>query len=247
MTRWRLFAIGLAIYALALIVTAPATLVDAGLRNASDGKLRVTQAQGTLWSGTGQLDIRDADGRTGVVKHVSWRLRPGALLRAHLTYEIELDPGTRPFPLTISWSRIELGNANISLPAAALVYDLPTLAALGITGDVSIQVSSLSIGRHDTRGRATLQWRTASSALSPISPLGDYELRLDGDGHVVRASLHTLRGPLQLDGQGAWPSGTKPAFLATAHIPQAFQQRLAPFLRLIAVESADGSFAWQLK
>lgn len=246
MKRWRRLAIGLGVYALALIATAPATLVDAGLQDASDGRLRLAEAQGTLWSGTGQLEIRDASGRARLAKRLAWRLRPGASLRARLAYEVELDPGTRPFDVTIFWSRIELANANISLPAAALDL-VPKLAPLELTGEMNLQVPSLSIGRSATRGSATLQWRAAGSALSPVSPLGDYELRLEGEGPAVRATLHTLQGPLQLDGQGSWPNGRKPVFLATAQMPPQFQQRLAPFLRLIAVERGDGSFEWQLK
>ncbi|HVR82639.1 MAG TPA: type II secretion system protein N, partial [Luteimonas sp.] len=158
MKRWRRLAIGLGVYALALIATAPATLVDAGLQDASDGRLRLAEAQGTLWSGTGQLEIRDASGRARLAKRLAWRLRPGASLRARLAYEVELDPGTRPFDVTIFWSRIELANANISLPAAALDL-VPKLAPLELTGEMNLQVPSLSIGRSATRGSATLQWR----------------------------------------------------------------------------------------
>ena len=76
MKRWSLLAIGLGAYALALIATAPATLMDAGLQRASDGRLRLAEAQGTLWSGTGQIEIRDTGGRTGVAKNFAWRVAP---------------------------------------------------------------------------------------------------------------------------------------------------------------------------
>lgn len=240
-------AVGLGAYALALIATAPATLADAGLQRASHGRLRLAEAQGTLWSGSGQIEIRDTGGRTGVAKRLAWRLRPGALLRARLAYEVELDPGHRPFPVTIFWSRIELVNADIRLPAAALGLGVPKLAPLELTGEVQLQVSSLSIGRSATRGSATLQWRAAGSALSPVSPLGDYELRLEGEGPAVRATLHTLQGPLRLDGKGSWTHGDSPAFLAMARVPPQHQQQLAPLLRLIAVERGNGSFELQLK
>ena len=236
-----------AAYALALIATAPATLIDARLQRASDGRLRLAEAHGTLWSGTGQLEIRDARGRSGVAKALAWRLRPGALLRARLVYEIELDQGSRPFPVTIFGSRIELADAHINLPATALGYLVPKLAPLGLTGEVNLQISNLSIGRSATQGSATLQWRNAGSALSPVSPLGEYELRLAGDGPAVRVTLATLQGPLQLDGQGSWGNGRQSVFLATAQMPPQFQQRLAPFLRLIAVERGDGSFELRLK
>ena len=247
MKRWSLLAIGLGAYAFALIATAPATLVDAGLRRASDGRLRLAEAQGTLWSGTGQLEIRDAGGRTGVAKTLDWRVVPGSLLRGHLVCEVGLDQAAKRFPVTISVSRIELANADISLPAAVLGLGVPKLAPLGLTGNVLVHVTTLSIGRSATRGGATLQWRSAGSALTPVSPLGDYELRIEGEGPVIRATLRTLQGPLQLDGKGSWTRGDSPAFLSIARVPAQHQQQLAPLLRLIAVERGDGSFELQLK
>ena len=140
-----------------------------------------------------------------------------------------------------------MANADISLPAAVLGLAVPKLAPLGLTGDVLIHVASLSIARDGMQGNATLQWRAAGSALTPMSPLGDYELRLEGEGAAVRASLRTLQGPLQLDGKGSWTHGDNPAFLAIAGVPPQHQQQLAPLLRLIAVERGEGSFELQLK
>ena len=246
MKHWSLLAIGLGAYALALIATAPATLVDAGLQRASHGRLRLAEAQGTLWSGSGQIEIRDTGGRSGVAKALAWRVVPESLLRGHLVCEVELDQSAKRFPVTISLSRIELANADISLPATVLGLGVPKLAPLGLTGDVLIHVASLSIGRDAMEGNATLQWRAAGSTLTPVSPLGDYEVRLDGEGTTVHAFLRTIEGPLQLDGKGSWTRGDNPAFLAMARVPPQHLQQLAPLLRLIAVERGEGRFELQL-
>lgn len=244
----RTLATGLAgAFTLALVATAPATLLDARLDAASDGRLRLADAQGTLWSGTGQLEIRDERGRAGLVKPVAWRLRPATLVRGRLGYEVGLDPGSRPFAVTIAWSRVELADAEIGLPAAALGHIVPTLATLGFTGDMTVHIPRLAIGRHARDGNATVHWRNAGSALSPVAPLGDYELRINAQGPTVRTTLHTSQGPLQLDGQGVWAIDGEPEFLATAQVPAEFQQRLAPFLRLIAVERGAGRFEFRLR
>ncbi len=246
MKRWSLLAIGLGAYALALIASAPATLVDAVLQGSSHGRLRLAEAHGTLWSGSGQIEIRDTGGRTGVAKSLAWRVVPESLLRGHLVCEVELDQSARRFPVTISLSRIELANADISLPATVLGLGVPKLAPLGLTGDVLIHVASLSIARDAMDGNATLQWRAAGSTLTPVSPLGDYEVRLDGEGMTVHAFLRTIEGPLQLDGKGSWTHGDNPAFLAMARVPPQHQRQLAPLLRLIAVERGEGRFELQL-
>lgn len=246
MKRRHLIAIGLFVYAVAAIATAPARLVDSGLQRASNGRLRLVEAQGTLWSGSGQIEIRDTGGRTGVAKSLAWRVVPESLLRGRLVCEVELDQSTKRFPVTISLSRIELANADISLPAAVLGLGVPKLAPLGLTGDVLIHVASLSIARNEMEGNATLQWRAAGSTLTPVSPLGDYEIRLDGEGMMLHAFLRTISGPLRLDGKGSWTHGDSPAFLAMARVLPQHQQQLAPLLRQIAVERGEGSFELQL-
>ncbi|TAL86839.1 MAG: type II secretion system protein N [Rhodanobacter sp.] len=247
MKRWHLFAFGLGIYLLALVVTAPATWADAMLQNVSGGRLQLADARGSLWSGSAQLLIRDAAGRIGVATPLAWRLRPATLLRARLAYAVDLGAPSRSFPVTLSWSRIELAHVDIVLPAVTLGYVAPKLASLELSGEVHLQIQDLVIGRHSLRGDATLQWLHAGSALSPVSPLGNYQLRLVGAGDGGRVTLTTLKGPLQLRGQGSWAEGGAPAFAVNATVPAEYRQRLEPFLRLIAVKQVDGSFAMQLQ
>ena len=59
------------------------------------------------------------------------------------------------------------------------------------------------------QGDATLRWRAAGSALTPVSPLGDYEVHFKAVGAAVHAELRTLAGPLQLDGKGTWANGSR--------------------------------------
>jgi general secretion pathway protein N len=240
--RWRLFAAGAGAYAIALVITAPATLVDAGLRDVSDGRLRLCEAQGTLWSGAGQLEIFDAGRRGGITKSIVWRLQAASLLRGHLVYEVELDLAAKAFPVTLSLSRVEVADADIKLPAGVLGLAVPRLAPLGLAGDVQIHVANLSVARDSVDGHATLQWRAAGSALTPVSPLGEYAMDFNAVGSGVHAVLRTLKGPLQINGKGEWSQGTAPSFFASASVPASLQDQLAPFLNLIAIEKGAGSF-----
>jgi len=245
--RWAAPALGLGAFAAALIVLAPATLIDARLERASDGRLRLAEAQGSLWSGAGWIEIRDAGGRAGVARRLAWRVLPESLLRARLVAEVELDQAAKPFPVTISLSRMEITDARITLPAAALGLGMPRLAPLRLTGEVLANISHLSVERGRIDGDATLQWRAAGSALTAISPLGEYEVRFKAVGPAVHAALSTLEGPLQLEGKGTWSNGAAPSFLVTARVPAQHQEQLAPLFRLIAVERGAGTFELQLK
>jgi general secretion pathway protein N len=239
---WPLLAAGLGIYALALLVIAPATLADLGLRRASDGRMRLAEARGTLWSGSATLEVRDAAGRTALSEPLAWRVRPAPALRGRLAYEVALEPGSPPASLIVSGSRIELANAELSVPAAALGLASPMLAALDLAGVVRLKVPNLTLERRAARGNATLRWDAAGSARSPVFPLGDYEMRVEAKGTEGLATLQTLKGPLQLRGQGSWGNGRAPTFVAVAEVPAELREQLAPFLRLIAVERGAGRF-----
>ena len=247
MKRWQLIAIGLGAYALGLAATAPASLLDAGLQQATEGRLQLNDTRGKLWSGEAQLEMRDRMQKTAIVRNITWRVQPLYLLRGQLRVELTLDQAAKPFPVTFSLSRIEVADADINLPAAALGLGEPKLAPLGLTGDVLLHVNRLALERTAMEGSAILQWRGAGSAYTRISPLGDYELRLEAESGSVRATLRTLQGPLQLDGKGSWTSGARPMFLGNARIEPQERLQLAPLMRMIALERGDGSFELQLK
>ena len=244
--RRRLIAAGVASYALALLVMAPASLQDALLDKVSEGRLRIAAAHGSIWSGAGQIEIRDGR-RALVAKDMAWRLLPAYLLRGQLRAEIGLDQRDKPFILSASLSGIEISNADIELPARVLISGVSKLAALGVTGNVNLRIPHLEVSRTGMTGDAKLEWRSAGSELSRVSPLGDYELSLHGEGAAINANLLTLKGPLQLEGQASWAFGEHPVFQATARIPPGQTPQLAPLLRLIAIERGDGSFVLQLK
>jgi general secretion pathway protein N len=245
--RGRLIAAGLCAYAAAIVVAAPATVLDAELDRVSGGRLRLAEASGSLWSGAGQLEALDPGDRSGVARRVTWRFRPASLLRGHIVYEVGVGDAAPAFPVTISLSGLEIAKAEIDLPAAVLGFAVPKLAALELTGEALIHVPQLSVGRGQMRGGATLRWRNAGSVLSPVSPLGDYELRLQADGREIHVVLRTLKGPIQIEGSGSWALGERPAFAGTSRVPAEDRDRLAPLLRLIAVERGAGTFELWLR
>lgn len=247
MRRRTLFAIGFGVYAAGLIVQVPATLVDAGLRQASSGRLRLAQAQGTIWAGAGLMEIRDVGGRNAIAKDIAWRVLPETLWRGRLVCEVELERAVQRFRIAASPTKIEIASAEINLPAAALAFAEPRLKPLKLSGDVLLRTTNLTVGRDGMLGNIALQWRAAGSAFSPVSPLGSYELRLDGQGKAGLATLSTSQGPLQLDGSGSWTTGRNPEFQVTASVPPPYREQLTPLLRLISVQRDEGTFDLQLK
>jgi len=235
----------MAAYASFLVVLAPATLLDAGLRRATTGKLRLAQAHGSLWSGSGRLEIRHGAGSGGVGKDLSWTLQPRALWRGRLDFEVAIDHADRGFPVRISAHGIDISNVDFSLPASALGIAVPRMATLSPRGDLDFQIARFSRAGDTVSADAAVTWKEASSALTPVAPLGTYELRVHGAGGLLNATLRTDSGPLHLDGGGSWRGDGPATFSATARVDAEHRSQLAPLLRLIAVERDNGDFVLQ--
>ncbi len=247
--KWRsIIASGcvvLGAYVLFLLVLAPATLFDAGLQRATGGRLRLAQAQGTLWSGRGVLEIRSTTEPSGVGRDLAWTLRPRALLRGRLDFALDLDHAAHPFPVRVSVGGIELSNADFLLPASVLGIAVPRFAAIGPRGDLAFHIAKFSSVGGSVSTHAVVTWKEASSALTSVAPLGTYQLRLNGVAGLLNATLHTIHGPLQLEGAGSWRGSGPLTLSATARVDAPYRAQLTPLLRLIAVEHANGEFALQ--
>lgn len=235
----------LAAFAAFLVVLAPATLLDAGLRHATAGKLRLAQAQGTLWSGSGQLELVNATMTGGVGKDLSWTLQPRSLWRGRLDFDVLMDHATSRFPVRLSARTIELGNVDFVLPASALGLAVPRIAPLGLRGDLVFHIARFSNVAGKVSTDATVTWKDASSALTTVAPLGSYQLRINDTAGVMNALLSTSSGPLYLDGSGS-SRGRGPLTLAvTARVDAQQRAQLTPLLRLIAIERGNGDFVLQ--
>ncbi|HQQ64243.1 MAG TPA: type II secretion system protein N [Pseudomonadales bacterium] len=256
MTYGRQCLLGAGIYLLALLLTAPATLIDALLEKKfpayeKQGGLRLVAAQGTVWRGSGRLEVRNANHRAARLGDIAWRAAPAYLLRGEILYNIAWEKSAATFPVAIGFSHLNIRHAAVAVPATVLGIGLPTLAPLGLSGTLQLHIPQLTVTRSGTVGSASLQWLTAGSTMSPVAPLGDYQLDLTaektGNLPTMHATLTTLQGALQLQGQGMWQQGMAPTLDTTARLLPAAQQQLAPFLRMIAVERDDGSFHLQLQ
>lgn len=237
--------VALAAYVLFLVVLAPATLLDAGVQRATEGRLRLAQAHGTLWSGRGVLEIRDTAGKRGIGKDMSWVLQPRALLHRRLDLMVNLDHAKQPFPVHLSARGVELSNVDFSLPAGVLGVAVPRLAPLGLRGELAFHIAKFANVGDAISVEAVVTWKDASSALTPIAPLGTYELRLESTRGLLTANLRTNSGPLRLEGRGSSRGGGPLQLSVTALVDAQHRSQLAPLLRLIAVERGNGEFDLQ--
>jgi general secretion pathway protein N len=109
----RYVAMGLLTFAVFFVAFAPASLFASLVARQLPGT-SFTEARGTVWSGSARMAYH-----TEVLGHITWRLRPAALLTLRLAYDAWLDDGTERID-----ARIVAGTSRLTVDAAG------TLAAV---------------------------------------------------------------------------------------------------------------------
>lgn len=231
----------------ALLLFAPARWLAQALTHASDGRVRVVNASGTVWNGQADLLLTGGEGsrtRTALPQGLRWQLRPGwadggVAARLQLTA-----PCCTPEPLNLTvmpgqqGTRLRLASLQTTWPAELLTGLGTPWNTLRLEGRLQVQSPGLdlllSTGRQRLDGAATIEAHDLASRLSTLRPLGSYRIALQsnaaGDGASV--ALQTISGELQLQGQGQWTAG-RLRFRGDAQASAGREAALANLLNII--------------
>lgn len=182
----------------------PAAWLGPWIEQASSGRWRLASAAGSIWDGRGIL----AAGAGGTAswhsaQSIRWRLDTGNWWRGRIGAVIELERGAAR--LVLDPDALTVEQVDAALPAPLLGAMLPeTLAGYGWTGMVQARGGGFRCtwDGASCAGEIEFQWNDAGLAEIPGTRLGDYRMRLTGEGPVLRAVIATLGGRLHVQGTG---------------------------------------------
>ena len=240
---------------LAMLVTAaalaPAQWADHVVRQISGGHVELAEATGTIWNGSATLVLASGGSRdvarAPLPDPLSWHLRPWPLLLGN--FELTLvHPSALTGPWQISASvggRMQLGAATLRLPAAMLTGLGAPWNTVRPGGTISLHTDGLQFAQGRFQGSVTAEWEYASSALTPVSPIGHYRLQTSGPYPGTRLQLQTISGPLELAGSGTIVEGGHLRFEGIAR-PQATadaatKTQLAGLISLLGRREGDAA------
>lgn len=210
----------------ALVVWAPAAWLADAVAQATEQRVLLADAQGTIWRGsavpvlTGGAGSRDASALPG---RLNWRLGlEGTALAVHARHDCCIN-GEMRLLVRPGFGRIKLelppAVGTNGAPAALGQWPAAWLAGLGTPWNTlqpsgSLQLTSPGLvlenvqGRWRVDGSAMLALNAFASRLSTLDVLGSYTLVLNGGNGSSEApaslQLSTTSGALQLQGQGQW-------------------------------------------
>ncbi len=243
MLRWLAYSFIAVIAAAGVaLATAPARYLDSLLGSGTLGRLRLAEARGTVWQGSGRLVIVDTgvndDDRhslpgVAIPGRVSWSVKPWPLVAGMVDATVSIDGMPSPVRLQGSVGEVQVGAGSLSLPSVDLSRLGSPWNSVRPSGSLAIRWDTLVIRGGQMLGKAAFELRDASSAVTPVRPLGSYRLEIDGKGSQADLVLRTVSGPLKLSGKGQWTARTGLRLDADAVIEPAEVERLKAFLGLI--------------
>ena len=87
-------------------------------------------------------------------------------------------------------------------------------------------------------GRTVLAMTDMGSRMSPVKPLGSYEMKMDWHGQEAALTLQTTRGALLLSGNGSLRNG-RLQFSGQAEAATGYEEQLANLLNLLGQRKAN--------
>jgi len=230
---------GFASVALTVMLFLPATWMMYIVEKQTGGRLTLGDARGTLWRGSAFIGgaASGIDPVTPLLPgRFSWRLSPMILLGS-VDAELENDAAmSRTVSVTGNWRQLSVSPGAILLPAERLAALGAPLNTIQPSGQMRLSWEALQLTKQNGNigvvGSMHLEMNGIGSRLSPIKPLGSYDLLLDWHGTQAKATLKTTKGPMLLNGSGTFAGGQL-QFSATAQAESGQEQGLANFLNLL--------------
>ena len=225
--------------ALTVLACFPAAWLGPMVEQQTGGRLTLGDAQGTLWRGS--AFIGGAPGVGGAVTPLlpgrfAWRLSPLVLV-GHVALQLE-NPLALSQPIRVdgSWSQWQVSPAELMLPAAGLAGLGAPLNTLAPSGVMRLSWSTLELVRQQqavaVNGRTVLAMSDMGSRMTPVKPLGSYELAMDWHGQQAQLTLKTVRGALLLSGSGSLDRG-RLQFSGQASAANGYEETLGNLLNLL--------------
>jgi general secretion pathway protein N len=252
MRSWLVVAAAACLMAAAVAVEAPAALVDRQVDSLTHGRLRVADAAGTVWNGSGTLVVLPYAARVPML----WHIDALPLLFSRLSGTLGRDPEpSQQATFDLSSDDLALRRFSVALPAEAVLraIDAPALiTAAGGTVDVRADAFTLRRGVFD--GGFVARWQGASlPGPRPEVRVALGEVRLDsvGNGGEIKGVLSNVGGDIEIDGtvvltaSGAARAETR--LKPRAGVDAERSKAIVAALSMIGAADGSGGFrvAWQ--
>lgn len=248
MRAFRLVLLGVAAYGAFLVATLPASVVAPRVAAATKGQATLVDASGTVWNGSARVAIA-ARGAAFTLDEVRWEFLPSRLLAGRAAFAVTARLGTLKGEAEVARSPLawRADGVRVQGDAGAIPAFLPLAAAWQPAGELALAAESITWDGNAASGTATLEWRDAALALTPVRPLGTWRAEARAEGATAKVTLATVKGPLRLSGDGTLAIPGRLAFTGEARSEAGRERDLEAALALLGPRRPDGAHAISIR
>lgn len=253
--RLILLAISILLMVVLVVLLSPARWIGALLEKASAGRAVPIEVHGLWWRGHMRVALADpSNQRTAPVLlpgSLHWRLVGGSVFPPSPTLELSA-PALAEAPIRVTLSQQGLSGVKIAATPWQAKLPLGILEGLGAPWN-TLGFAGLLYWQHEElliesttsatnfRGSGKLVASELQSSLSPLKPLGSYNLQWRGEpSGGIGFSLATAQGPLLLEGKGELLNG-KARFDGTAQAAPGAEGALSSLLAVVGRREAGSA------
>lgn len=196
---------GIALYVVFLVASLPSNVLASWLLTATGGNARIAQPDGTLWSGSGVL-VANILGQEPLTTPIHWSINPLWLLSGQIQMHVSGNDAETAVELSarVGYHRFAVIDTRLELPARALRLVYPPSALFSPRGRLQLRAERMELNSEGLHGSAELTWTGAGAAMTGATDLGEFRAEVTGQGAAATVRLATVRGPLDVNGQGSW-------------------------------------------
>lgn len=234
------------------LVIAPAQWAADYVRSATNGRLELAEASGTIWNGSAIVVLASpaetGASRASLPERLSWQLSPWALLAGQVDLVL-MHPSALSQRLAINaplfGRTFTLSPTTLRLPASLLVGLGAPWNTVRPGGILTVSWDRMRVEPGRWQGGINGEWQLASSALTPVSPMGHYRVQTNGIWPGTQLELLTISGPLELKGNGTINEGGRLRFTgraqAMAGTDPGVKAQLTGLISLLGRRDGEGS------
>ena len=202
-----------------LCLQMPASWLTKLLASQAGCRVLVQQALGTVWQGSAALGFSESNEQGvcrepfALTERFSWS-SSCSLNQLRCQSRIQFSALDQPLVITWSPTKIDVLANQIALPTNVLEVLGNPWSTLRPRGqllarwtDLRFRGIDLSSAHNTQSGSIRIIINNLGSPISPVKPLGDYEILANVDNNVITWSLSTTSGPLLLKGNGDTKAG----------------------------------------
>lgn len=226
---------------LLLALNFPISWASSLISNQSKCKLNLESPQGTIWSGNtsislGNLINGNCSEKAFVTERIIWSTSCH-LIKISCEVSITSTMLSKPGSILITTSKSTFSSNELSLPAKILQDLGAPWNTIKPEGQLTLTWGDLTLINNNFSGMVNLTITDASSQLSSVKPLGDYQINVSSL-NTRSFEVKTLKGALEISGKGA-VTGHGIEFTGEAIAKPEYKEALTGLLSVIGKTSND--------